>query len=63
MFRAPLNQALYCFEQLFRNFQLRDFFQLDDEFICTEEYLSFLDELRKEMSELDLPRMIITDAI
>ena len=29
----------------------------------TEEYLSFLDELRKELPELDQPRVIITDAV
>ena len=63
MFRSPLSQALYCFKQLFRSFQLRGYYQADDESICTEEYLSFLDELRKEFPDLDQPRIIITDAV
>ena len=63
MFCAPLGQALCCFKQLFRCFQLRKYFQPEDESICTEEYLSFLDELRKEMSELSQPKIVIVDAI
>ena len=63
MFCAPLGQSLYCFKQLFRCFQLRNSFQPDDESLCTEEYLSFLDELRKEMPVLRQPRVIITDAV
>ena len=63
MFRSPLSQALYCFKQLFRSFQHREYFQADDESICTEEFLSFLDELRKEITELDQPRVIIADAV
>ena len=63
MFRSPLGQALYCFRQLFRSFQLRGYFQADDESICTEEYLSFVDELRKEMLDLDQPRVKILDAV
>ena len=63
MFRSPLSQALYCFKLLFRSFQLRGYFQPADESVCTEEYLSFLDELRKEMPELDQPRVIIIDAV
>ena len=63
MLCAPLGQALYCFKQLFRCFQLRNYFPPDDESICTEEYLSFLDELRKEMLELSQPRVIIVDAM
>ena len=63
MFRSPLSQALYCFKQLFRSFQLRGYYQPDDESICTEEYLSFLDELRKEFPDLDQPRVIISDAV
>ena len=63
MFCAPLGQALYCFKQLFRCFHLRNYFQPDDESLCTEEYLSFLHDLRKEMPELRQPRVIITDAV
>ena len=63
MYCAPLGQAFYCFKQLFRCFQLRNYFQPDDESLCTEEYLSILDELRKEMPELRQPRVIITDAV
>ena len=40
IFRSPLSQALYCFKQLFRSFHVRGYYQVDDEFICTEEYLS-----------------------
>ena len=63
MFRCPLSQALYCYKQLFRSFQLRGYFQPDEESLYTEEYLSFLDELRKELPELDQPRVIIIDAV
>ena len=63
MFRCPLGQALYCYKQLFRSFQLRGYFQPDEESVYTEEYLSFLDELRKELPELDQHRVIITDAV
>ena len=63
MFRSPLSQALYCFKQLFRSFQLRGYYQPDDESICTEEFLSFLDKLRKEFPDLDQPRVIILDAV
>ena len=63
MFRSPLSQALYCFKQLFRSFHLRGYFQADDESILTEEYLSFLDELRKEMPDLEQPRVIILEAV
>ena len=63
IFRSPLSQALYCFKQLFRSFHVRGCYQADDESICTEEYLSFLDELRKEYPDLDQPRVIITDAV
>ena len=63
MFCAPLGQTLYCFKQLFRCFQLRNYLQPDDESLCTEEYLSFLCDLRKEMPGLSQPRVIIIDAI
>ena len=52
IFRSPLSQALYCFKQLFRSFHSRGYYRADDESICTEEYLSFLDELRKEFPDL-----------
>ena len=64
MFRSPLSQALYCFKQLFRSFQLRGYYQADDESICTEEYLSFLDELRKEFPvRTDDPKSKLIDTI
>ena len=63
IFRSPLSQALFCFKQLFRSFHVRGYYQADDESICTEEYLSFLDELRKEYPDLDQPRVIILDAV
>ena len=63
IFRSPLSQALYCFKQLFRSFHSRGYYRADDESISTEEYLSFLDELRKEFPDLDQPRVIVTDAV
>ena len=63
IFCAPLEQAVYCFKRLFRSFQLRNYFTADNESICTQEYLSFLDGLRKEMPGLVQPRVIITDAV
>ena len=63
MFRCLLSHALYCYKQLFRSFQLRGYFQPDEESIYIEEYLSFLDELRKELPDLDQPRVYIIDAV
>ena len=63
MYRSPLSQALNCFKHLFRSFHLRGYFQADAESIYTEEYLSFLDEIRKEMPDLGQPRVIIQDAV
>ena len=37
LFRCPLSQALYCYKQLFRSFELRGYFQSDEESIYVEE--------------------------
>ena len=44
MLSDPLEQATYCFKQLFTSFRLRGIFQPDEEALYLEEYLSFLDE-------------------
>ena len=43
----PLDQATFCFKQLFSSFRLRGVFQACEETVYLEEYLSFLDELRR----------------
>ena len=43
----PISLATICFKELFTSFRLRGVLLADEETIYFEEYLSFLDELRK----------------
>ena len=59
----PVEQASYCFKQLFTSFRLRGVFQSDEESIYLEEYLSFIDELRRVHPEVQQPKLLINDAV
>ena len=59
----PLENAIYCFKQLFTSFRLRGVFQADEESIFTEEYLSFLDIVRSSHPDIQQPKLLIADAI
>ena len=63
LLQDPLEQATYCFKQLFTSFKLRGVFKADEEAIYLEEYLSFIDELRRGHSEDQQPKLLINDAI
>ena len=63
MLSDPLEQATYCFKQLFTSFRLRGIFQPDEEALYLEEYLSFLDELRRFHSDIQQPKLLIADAV
>ena len=43
----PLENATYCFKQLFSSFRLRGVVQAEDELIHTEECVFFVDVLRQ----------------
>ena len=59
----PIEQATYCFKQLFMSFRLRGVFRADEETVYLEEYLSFIDELRRAHPEVQQPKLLINDAI
>ena len=59
----PVEQATYCFKQLFMSFRLRGVFRADEETVYLEEYLSFIDELRRAHPEVQQPKLLINDAI
>ena len=59
----PVEQATYCFKQLFTSFRLRGIFQSDEETLYLEEYLSFIDELRRTHPDVQQPKLLIADAV
>ena len=59
----PVEQASYCFKQVFTSFRLRGVFQSDEESIYLEEYLFFFDELRRVHPEVQQPKLLINDAV
>ena len=59
----PIEQATYCFKQLFSSFKLQGVFQSDEEIIYLDECLSFIDELRKSHPGVQQPKMLIADAV
>ena len=54
-----LENASYCFKQLFTSFRLRGVFQSDEESVYTEEYLSFLDVIRSSHPDNQQPKLLI----
>ena len=59
----PVEQAMYCFKQLFSSFRLRGVVDQGEEPVYTEEYLSFIDELRRLHPGVQQPKLLIADAI
>ena len=59
----PMDQAAHWFKQLFSSFQLRGICQSAEESAYTEEYLSFIAELRRTHPEMQQPKLLIADAI
>ena len=59
----PVEQAMYCFKQLFSSFRLRGVVDPGEEPVYTEEYLSFIDELRRLHPDVQQPKLLIADTI
>ena len=59
----PVEQAMYCFKQLFSSFRLRGVVDPGEEPVYTEEYLSIIDELRRLHPGVQQPKLLIADAI
>ena len=58
-----MEQAAYCFKNLFASFRLRGVFKSEEESLYMEEYLSFIDEVRRSHPEMQQPKLLIADAI
>ena len=63
MLVEPLENAAYCFKQLFTSFRLRESLQPEEETVYTEEYMSFLDILRQSHPGVQQPKLLIADTI
>ena len=63
MLDDPISLATFCFKELFTSFRLRGVLLADEETINFEEYLSFLDELRKLHPNISQPKLLIPDVI
>ena len=59
----PVEQATYCYKQLFTSFRLRGVVDPGEEPVYTDEYLSFVDELRPLHPDMQQPKLLIADAI
>ena len=59
----PVKQATYCFKQLFTSSRLREVVESVEEPVYTDEYLSFVDELRRLHPDMQQPKLLIVDAI
>ena len=59
----PLNHATFHFKQLFSSFRLRGLFQASEESIYLEEYLSFIDKLRRTRPNVQQTRLLDGDAV
>ena len=60
---GPIAYATYCHAQLFTSFRLRGYFTTDQETASGEEYLSFLDDLRRSYSDVAQPTLLIPDTV
>ena len=58
-----MEQASYCFKQLCTSLRLRGVVESSEEPVYTDEYLSFVDELRRLYPDLQQPKLLIADAI
>ena len=63
MLTDPTEQAAYCFKQLFSSFRVRGMLLADEEPIYSEEYMSFLDELRRDHPGILQTKLLIPDVI
>ena len=59
----PMEQDSYCFRQLFTSFRLRGVVDSSEETVYAEEYLSFVDELRRLHPDMQQPKLLIADAV
>ena len=59
----PLEQATYCFKQLYSSIRLRGVLQANEETEYLEEYLSFFDVLHKSNPDVKQLKILIADAI
>ena len=59
----PVEQATYCYKQLFTSFRLRGVVDPGEEPVYTDEYFSFVDELRRLHLDMQQPKLLIADAI
>ena len=59
----PVEQATFCYKQLFTSFRLRGVIDPGEEPVYTDEYLSFVDELRRLHLDMQQPKLLIADAI
>ena len=60
---GPIAHATYCHTQLFTSFRLRGHFTMGQETASGEEYLSFVDDLRRTYSDLAQPTLLIPDTV
>ena len=63
LFVDTMEQDAYCFKNLFSSFRLRGVFQSEEETVYIEEYLSFIDELRRTHPEMQQSKLLIADTI
>ena len=63
MLVEPLENAAYCFKQLFTSFRPRGLLQPEEETVYTEEYMSFLDIFRQSHPGVQQPKLLIADTI
>ena len=61
LFVDTMEQAAYCFKNLFSSFRLRGVVQSEEETVYIEEYLSFIDELRRTHPEMQQPKLLIAE--
>ena len=59
----PLENAAYCFKQMFTSFRLRGVSQPEEESIYTEDYMSFLEVLRQLHPEIQKLELLIAGFI
>ena len=60
---GPIAHSTYSHAQLFTSFRSRGYFTTDQETASGEEYLSFLDDLRRTYSDLAQPTLLIPDTV
>ena len=58
-----MEQSSYCFRQLFTSFRIRGVVDSTAKTVYAEEYLSFIDELRRLLPDMQQPKLLIADAV